>query len=170
MRPTVPPPAENGTGGSHALSLKTLVFSRCGHRGAGMWFGEPRALVQVCRAGPCGFYEQCQEGGMKGQPCTLISEQQSLFTVITACPFLSRMAINQDTTVHILSDTFPLKSLQASMFNPFPPLSVHSSDPYDAFRHQILCIILKKKICPVQINPPGDRAVCAEGRPAGKRR
>ena len=107
--------------------------------------------------------------GQKGRPCTLISEKQSLFTVITAYPFLSRLAVSPDTVVQVLSNTFPLKSLQAIMFNPFPPLSVHSSDPYDAFRHQILCIILKKKICPVQINPPGDQAVCAEGRPAGKR-
>ena len=84
-------------------------------------------------------------GRGKGGPCTLISEKRSLFPIITAYPFLAPTAINPDTTEHILSNTFPLKSLQAIIFNPFPPLSVHSSEPYDAFRHQILGIILKKK-------------------------
>ena len=152
---------------SQALSLKILSFPCVVTRGRGCGLGSPEPWFRSAERG----HVASTNGAKRAERSTLHPHlrEAELFTVITAYPFLSRLAVSPDTVVHVLSNTFPLKSLQAIMFNPFPPLSVHSSDPYDAFRHQILCIILKKKICPVQINPPGDQAVCAEGRPAGKR-
>lgn len=85
-----------------------------------MWFGEPRALV-------CDSEQDCVAStnrAKKGEsgPCSLISEKQSLFTIITAHPFLSPTAVNPDTTVHILSNTFPLKAcklLSLILFLPY---------------------------------------------------
>ena len=168
LRPTVPFSAGGGPGGLGFPAWRLCLFPVCVlTRGRGCGLGSPELWFMTSERGRVASTNRPRRG--KGGPCTLISEKQSLFPIITAYPFLAPTAINPDTTEHILSNTFPLKSLQAITFNPFPPLSVHSSDPYNAFRHQILGIILKKKTCPVQINPPGDQAVCTEGRPAGER-
>lgn len=106
--------------GSQVPSLKTLCVpcvltwgQGCGLGSPELWFATQSRTVWLLLTVP-------RRG--KGGPCSLISEKQSLFTVITAYPFLSPTAVNPDTTVHMLSNTFPLKAcklLSLILFLPY---------------------------------------------------